>query len=126
MAKATAMILDYYEEHAARLTQLLEPLDVEVVSWRRSGTNWFKDYGRLRPNFLFVDILVPDRDGIYCINKLVKQDPGAVCILLHPYVSTMALATEEKAFKAGAAAIIQKPIVNTRFEVVMKRFLSLI
>ncbi|NCN27692.1 response regulator [bacterium] len=124
MAKAKAMILDFYEEGAARVTQLLESLDVEVVCWKRSGTNWFKEYGQHRPDFLFVDLLVPDRDGIYCINRLIKQDPSAICVLLHPYVSKMALSVEEKALKAGAAAVVQKPIVSTRFNAMMNRFLD--
>lgn len=124
MAKASAMILNYYEENAAQLTQLLEPLDVEVVSWRQSGSNWFQDYNKFNPNFMFVDLLLPERDGIYCINKLVKQKPEAICILTHPYTSYIATHTETRAFKAGAVAIVQKPIVISRFNVVMSRFLK--
>jgi len=124
--KGRALILDPSEEISGQLREVLEGKSFEVVGWNRTGANWFKLYSQYRPHLLFVDLLLPQRDGIYCINKLVAQAPEAKCIFMHTFVGEYANFIEARALKAGASAILQKPIVLKRLETVIERFSSIL
>jgi AmiR/NasT family two-component response regulator len=126
MARAKALILDPLEESASILRSILEEKNIQVVGWNKTGLKWFNLYSEHRPEFVFVELLMPARDGIFCINKLKLQANTACCILTHSYVGEMANIVEEKAFRAGANAVLQKPFAKSRADVMIERILKLI
>jgi two-component system chemotaxis response regulator CheY len=122
MASAKALILEHSEEAAALIRQYLEERRISVVGWNRTGKNWINLYSEHRPDYVFADLLLPERDGIYCINKLCLQVKEICCIFTHSYSGEHANMIEQKAFRAGAMAVLQKPFPRSRFDIMMDRF----
>lgn len=120
-----ALILDPYEESAGIIRNHLEQKKVEIVGWAKKGKGWMKLFNEGRPDLVFVELMLPEKDGIFCINSLCVQAPGTCCIFMHSFVGEMANNVEKKALRAGATAVLQKPFVSSRFNAMMDRFLAI-
>jgi two-component system chemotaxis response regulator CheY len=72
-----------------------------------NGKNAIKVYKENEPNLVYMDIIMPELDGIGAVNGIIKMDKEAKIIILS------SIGTKEnlsKALKAGAVDFIQKPI----------------
>lgn len=79
------------------ITSILE------VSDGQSAVDVFKEK---RPDIVFLDIVMPVKDGIQAVREMIEYDPAA-CIVMVSSVGTQANLRE--ALKAGARDFIQKP-----------------
>lgn len=121
MSRHTAMILDPSHENASQLKRLLDKVDIDVVEWGQSGTEWITAFQKKKPDFLLVEYLLPKRDGFHCILKALELVPGCKPILMHSYSHLMANELEVKALSLGAVAVVQRPLVESRFMNVFMR-----
>ncbi|MBN2458036.1 response regulator [Candidatus Woesearchaeota archaeon] len=80
-------------------------LDVEVTS-ASSGEEAIRLYTQERPNLVFMDILMPDMDGITALEKIKEIDPNAKVVMC---TSLREPCDEERARKAGCSGYIMKP-----------------
>ncbi|MDR2168363.1 MAG: response regulator [Clostridiales bacterium] len=71
-----------------------------------SGADAIAKYGKLEPDIVFLDINMPDTDGITAVKKIMKQDPNAKIIMC-----TAASDREivQECMAAGASGYILKP-----------------
>ncbi len=120
------MIVDYYEENASELRANLEANGIQVVEWARAGSGWMSAWQKLRPDFVFVELQLPKRDGLYCLTKLKELEPAARVVLSHRYQGMMANEVENRALSLGALAVLQRPYTPNRFRVTVGRLLELI
>jgi AmiR/NasT family two-component response regulator len=120
-----AVILESRPEVVAELKEALTEFHIEVVQWSTKGSNWMTDFQKHRPDVVFIDHLLPIRDGLQCLEKAIGITNQPFYFFLHSYRGLRASGLEEKAFVLGADAIIQKPIVRSRLRGALQRMIRL-
>ncbi len=120
------MLIDQSADFASRFKAMLyDNARFEVVEWSNSGTGWISLWRIAKPDFLFVSHELPKRDGLFCVEKMRSMDPQIIIVFMHNYIGTYANSVEFKALAVGAAAILQRPFTEQRFQVTLNRIASL-
>ena len=78
-----------------------------VVGEATNGQEAVEQYGRLHPDVVLMDITMPGMEGTEAVAKIVRDDPGAVIIMVSALGHTGIL---QKAIELGAKHFITKPI----------------
>lgn len=120
----TAILLIHSEEEALQMQEWLHGLHVEVIEWNRTGTQWFSTYQAKRPKLLFVDLVLPRRDGLRCVEKIHELSPYQWTCFMHPFQGMAASHVELKALAYGASAVLQRPFAKERLGVAVERYRS--
>lgn len=82
-----------------------------------NGQDAIDKYLEESPSLIFLDIVMPVKDGITAINEIIAHDPHADIIV----VSSVGTQGQLKAaIEAGAHDFIQKPIHNEQVESILK------
>ena len=118
---ATALVVDDAKIMRANVKKMLEKLGYDVVE-AENGAEAIKKYEKHNPNFVTMDITMPEfggiKDGIDAVEEIIKIDPKAKIIMVTSH------GEQEKvirAIKAGAMNYILKPVKFEKLEeVVMK------
>lgn len=93
------------------LKGILESNGYEVVGEAMNGKEAVVKYKDLRPDIVFMDIVMPEMDGIEAVSQIMGVDENAVIIMCS------SLAQQNKvvsAIKAGARDFIVKPFTQDR------------
>lgn len=88
-------------------TQILDAADGQMA---------IDTYKAEKPDIVFLDIVMPVKDGITAVKEIIAFDPAAHIIM------TSSVGTQEnlkEALKAGAKDFIQKPLDNTQIQHVL-------
>lgn len=83
-----------------------------------NATDVLKAYSSLKPDMVFLDIMLPDGNGIDLIPQIMKIDPAAHIIMMsgQSYIEAI-----KKSMSLGAKSFISKPInVNKLHDCVHK------
>lgn len=91
-----------------QLKALIEKTGIaEVVAHAKDGMEGVKLYRKLTPDIVFLDILMPNMDGLQTLKTILSMDKNAKVVM----ISSLGGAAEkaEEALKSGAKAIISKP-----------------
>jgi UDP-3-O-[3-hydroxymyristoyl] N-acetylglucosamine deacetylase len=72
-----------------------------------SGEEALSQYRELRPDVVFLDIWLPDRDGLETLQAIREVDPAAAVIMMSGHGTT---STAVKAIKMGAFEYLEKPL----------------
>ncbi|MBB4266771.1 response regulator [Roseospira visakhapatnamensis] len=107
LAGRRAMVVDDSVIAASKLRVALESLGHTVVGSAASGADAPALYRDLRPDFVTMDIVMPDMDGVQATREILSEFPDAVVIMV------TSLGQERMvmdALKAGALGYIVKPI----------------
>jgi len=103
---ATALTVDDTEIMLLKLENILEGEGHEVVGTAQNGEEAIEQYKLLDPDFVTMDITMPEMDGIEAVKKIRELDDSATIIM----VSAMGKKDKVlKAVKAGAEDFIVKP-----------------
>ena len=86
-----------------------------------NGKEAVEKYIAEKPDIIFLDIIMPIKDGIHAVQEIIAADPTALIIIVSSVGTQQQL---KSAIEAGAKDFIQKPInadqikaiVSTRFE----------
>ncbi|HUO86736.1 MAG TPA: UDP-3-O-acyl-N-acetylglucosamine deacetylase [Thermoanaerobaculia bacterium] len=76
-----------------------------------SGAEAVELYRQRRPDVVFLDIWLPDRDGLETLQSLREVDPSAAVIMMSGHGTTT---TAVKAIKMGAFEYLEKPLSYNR------------
>ena len=76
-----------------------------------SGSDALSLYHERRPDVVFLDIWLPDRDGLETLQALRQSDPTAAVIMMSGHGTA---ATAVKAIKMGAYDYLEKPLSYNR------------
>lgn len=93
------MILD----SMSRMINNLE--DMEVVGTARNGLEVIEEALKLQPQVIFMDINMPEQDGITATAEILKQLPETKIIALTSHTQSEMI---QEMFKAGALAFLGK------------------
>lgn len=89
-----------------QLSQLLMEEGYEVLP-AASGEEAVNRYTREQPDVVFLDIWLPDRDGLETLAALLEIDPAAAVVMISGHGTAP---TAVKAIKMGACNYLEKPL----------------
>jgi UDP-3-O-acyl N-acetylglucosamine deacetylase len=104
--KELILIVDDEPGIVTMLARILEDEGYQVVS-TGSGNEAIELYRLRRPAAVFLDIWLPDRDGLETLQVLREIDPDAAVIMMSGHGSAP---TAVKAIKMGAFEYLEKPL----------------
>ena len=85
------------------------------------GEEAIAQYNNNKPNLVFMDIVMPKKDGIEALKSILEIDRDATVIMASS-VGTQSYLKD--AIKAGAIDFIQKPIDNDRVKEIINSYCS--
>ncbi|GAB4250659.1 response regulator [Deferrisoma sp.] len=113
-----AMVVDDSPYIQKELTKILERHGCEVVATASNGLEAVKKYKELKPDFVTLDLVMPQMGGIQTLVLLKKIDPGATVIM----VSSMSSKDQiVECAKAGAKHYILKPFEEEKVVEVLNK-----
>lgn len=100
-----------------KLKDLLESLGCRV--WEaRNGLEGFETYKDNKPDAVFMDIVMPNLDGLESLKRIKEYDPKAKVIMLSSVGTSSKL---KDALKLGAIDFIQKPYDDTQIKSILTK-----
>jgi len=105
--KLRAVVVDDEPLARSRLTRLLEQLGVNVIAEGRDGVEAIELVRRNDVNILFIDIQMPNKNGLIAVRELsdlVDKIPAIVFCTAHDEYAL-------EAFRTSAIAYLLKPVV---------------
>lgn len=105
-APATIVVVDDDVTNIAIVAQLLEP-EFEVA-FATSGTQALELIGRVMPDLVLLDVMMPDMDG-YTLCTRLKEDPVTAAIPIIFITGLQESDSERQGLQLGAADYVTKP-----------------
>lgn len=78
----TASIIDDDHYTVEVFSEYLEILGVKVVSVGYDGKTAVDIYKKYKPDIIFLDLIMPEHDGIYALSEIRNLDPDAKIVIL--------------------------------------------
>lgn len=102
-----AVIVDDDKETVALFSEILSGNNIEVVGKGYNGQEAAFLYQKLKPDVIFLDVIMPVYDGIYGITKIREMNPDAIVIIT---TNQMTINAQIALNKLRPSAIIKEPI----------------
>jgi two-component system chemotaxis response regulator CheY len=103
------LVVDDSISSARYLSMVIEGLDgYEMVGHAKSGEQAVEMFASLRPDVVFMDIILPGIDGVETTRRIVESAPAAKVIILSSVANQASI--KENAIKTGACEILTKPV----------------
>ncbi len=103
---STAIVIDNDYDTVTSFSDYLELMQVQVVGKGYDGKEAVELYQKLRPDIIFLDVMMPLYDGFYALEKIRQTNPAAVVIMV---TEDLTSDTEDRSRKLKASAIVYKP-----------------
>jgi len=112
----TSIIVDDDFDTVEVFSEYLELSDIHVVGKGYNGKDAVDLYQKLKPDVVFLDVLMPDYDGFYALEKIRQLDHDAKIIMV---TASLTAQTSDQLKDLNASAIIYKPYdINNIIETV--------
>lgn len=102
----TIMVVDDDKDTATVFAEYLNLYNFNVLGIGHDGKSAFEMYQKLRPEIVFMDLMMPEYDGFYGLEMIKKFNPSAKVIMVTADVTD---ASKSKMLALGVDAIIYKP-----------------
>ena len=102
------------------LKTLLEQMGHEVAGEAEDGDGAVRVFSALRPDVVFLDLILPGKSGMEVLEEIREIDPKAKIVVIS------AVEQEEmnkKLSNKGASAILRKPFSYDEFKEFLKRIM---
>ena len=104
--------------------EFLELNQVKVIGKGYDGKDGVNLYKKLRPDIIFLDVMMPDFDGFYALENIKKINPNALVVMITADLSTE---TEIKLENMKATSIVYKPFdIQQIIEIIDKLALKVV
>jgi two-component system chemotaxis response regulator CheY len=120
--KKRALIVDDSSMMRQLIRTLLEKNGIEVVGAAESGKRAIELYGSLKPDFVTLDMIMPEQSGLQTLKQIRKINPQAIVIMIS------SLSAEDSAVvctEAGASDYILKPFTEEQVLAVLNKAVGL-
>jgi len=97
---------------------LQRPIDVFEA---QDGKQAVDMYVKHKPDLVFLDVVMPDQNGIECLKRIKEVDPVAKVVMLSSSGTKQIL---KDALAAGAADFVQKPWTGEVISGILAKFLG--
>ncbi len=101
------LVVDDDNDTVDVLCEYLGLKGMNVVGRAKNGREAHELYEELRPDVVLLDVLMPDFDGFYGLQKILEFDPHAKVIMVT--ASEFTDVKQNKLKSLGASAVICKP-----------------
>ena len=112
----TAIVIDDSKSVVMLLSDLLKTLGVRVVGKGYSGSDAVELYKELNSDIIFIDVIMPETDGFYALEKIIEYDPKAKVVAVTVDVTTE---TAKRLEALKVSAIVYKPFDITGIKQVL-------
>jgi len=102
-----AVVVDDDKDTVALFSEILQGNNINVVGKGYNGQEAAFLYQKLKPDVIFLDVIMPVYDGIYGITKIKEMNPDAVVIIT---TNQMTINAQIALNKLRPSAIIKEPI----------------
>lgn len=119
--KFSVLICDDSVLARKKLKNILFSCGVETVYEAVDGEQAVKSYEEKKPTIVFMDIVMPVKDGVEAVREIIAFDKDAR-IIMFSSVGTQDYLKE--AIKAGARDFLQKPVDEEYFATYMKKLIE--
>jgi two-component system chemotaxis response regulator CheY len=102
----TALVIDDDIYNVDLFCEYLEMINVKVLGRGHNGREAVELYEQYKPDIVFLDLLMPDYDGIYALENMRKIDPNAYVAMVTAVVDS---ANKERIEKLNPNHIVSKP-----------------
>jgi two-component system chemotaxis response regulator CheY/two-component system response regulator (stage 0 sporulation protein A) len=111
-----AVVVDDDKDTVALFAEIMQSNNIEVVGRGYNGQEAAFLYQKLKPDVIFLDVIMPVYDGIYGITKIREMNPDAVVIIT---TNQMTINAQIALNKLRPSAVIKEPIdVNEIIKIV--------
>lgn len=97
---------------------LLASIQCDVFE-AKNGIEAIAQYDAILPDLVFMDIIMPERDGLEAVAEILSLHPTAKIVMLSSVGTKENL---QKALKFGAIDFVQKPIEQERLNVILSTY----
>ena len=120
-AHLVCLIVDDSAFARFHMKRLLGSFENIRTSEAASGNEAVSEYKRLRPDIVFMDIVMPGLEGVETVKRICKDDPGASVIM----VSSQSYPEKvSEALTAGAKCFLSKPVTTERLRIAINQVLK--
>ena len=102
-----AIVVDDDKETVSLFSEILSSNNIDVVGRGYNGQEAAFLYQKLKPDVVFLDVMMPVYDGIYGIGKIREMNPDAKIIIT---TNQMTINSQIALNKLNPSAIIKEPI----------------
>jgi len=102
-----------------KLTNSLKSIIECEVFEAKNGVEAISMFDEVKPDLVFMDIMMPEKDGLEAVAEILTLHQGAKIIMLSSVGTKENL---QKALKFGAIDFVQKPIENERLETILSTY----
>lgn len=100
------------------LSEFLELHEIEVVGMGEDGWQAANLYKKHKPDLVLLDVMMPNYDGFYALNKIKEENPDAKVVFVTAATSST---TQKELFESNVSAIVFKPFeMDHLFEVIQR------
>ncbi|MGI0065728.1 MAG: response regulator [Nitrosotalea sp.] len=112
----TALVIDDNPDVLSLFVELLELKNFQVVGTGRNGKDAVAQYEKLKPDITFLDVVMPNTDGLYALDLIRELDSKAIVIMI---TTDLSQDTAKRLEDLNATAVVYKPFdINDLVKVV--------
>jgi DNA-binding NarL/FixJ family response regulator len=116
------MLIDDYHDVTGVISEFLGFNSIDVIAIGRNGKEAVELYEKHLPEVVVMDYLMPQFNGLYGLENILKINPNAKVIMLTGSVDDI---LQDKLKESGASAILPKPSsMNVIMETIKKVSIS--
>lgn len=115
------MIVDDSNIIRNRIERTFQEGDIKIVAQATNGVEAVQKFKELKPDFITMDLTMPQMDGLECIQKIVAEGTG-VSILVVSALSDKATALQ--ALQYGARGFVCKPFSEEELTSALERLIE--
>ena len=102
----TAIVADDDQPNLELLSELLEINNIKIIDKVQNGKEAVISFQKLKPDVVFLDIMMPEFDGLYALEEIRKIDPSSIVIMITADTSDE---TSDRLDNLQPTAIVHKP-----------------
>jgi len=87
-------------------SEFLEISDINVIGKGYDGKEAVELYSQLKPDIVFLDVMMPNYDGFYALEKIKEINPNAIVVMV---TADLTLETEQRLKELKANSVVYKP-----------------
>ncbi|WP_047545523.1 response regulator [Psychroserpens sp. Hel_I_66] len=106
------------------INQISKDIDLSMCKNGTDLISYLRDDKEILPDILFLDLNMPNKDGIECLME-IKKDPGLKDMTVVIYSTSSSEKDIEKTFLEGANIYLNKPSNFNNLKTSLKRILTL-
>jgi two-component system chemotaxis response regulator CheY len=100
------------------LRSLLEQLKWEVAGEAEDGKEAVRVFSEVRPDVVFLDLILPGQSGLQVLEEIRKADPAAKVVVITAVEQDE---MNKQLYDKGTTAILRKPFSFNEFRALLER-----